>query len=565
MLFVLLSCALAIVDFHSHHPMVALWLYPPFLSPSAAIAAADANSCCCNLIVCLLSHNIFKRFALLYSSRLEYTSRQTFVSFVNMSRAKNTVGAKEIMAVLRETHKLLSPKSYMSTDMDIVVSEHAEFLVKLLELTPRPTAKLLESAAKLAFDRITDIECASFGRQLYAAVMYCRDKAKSTTSGKKLQPATFKVVQMVKKLKPDRSPDKEASGVLPDVTSDPQGRRCHSPPRKRDIGESSSALFGSRCMSPIESSRDKIFRSFGLDPDKAHKPTACEEISSSQENVLVPETVPVPPPDVPAKYAPSSSSKSVDQRPVTYLDSAKFRMVRAMPDGNVIYATMQPGPGFFVEAVFEGEAPIETEISNLMFQKHLEATAVPKVALPLSKQPKAKAKAKAEAKGKAIVKPKGKAKGKAKAKAKGKAKAKAKQKKQSEDEEDEAASDMEEVDDGDGASPAEEDPLLRAAAAAAAAVASQGPSKAKAKAKARASLMEGIIFDGSKMNIVKVKEKSYICGIILNTATKTLIAGMTKNQHRDHQTVMQNVMNTLEKKGTFTEAFAVNLRNEMCA
>ena len=320
-------------------------------------------------------------------------------------------------------------------------------------------------------------------------------------------------------------------------------------------------------MSPIESSRDKIFRSFGLDPDKARKPTACEEISSSQETVLMPQTVPLPPPDVPAKCEPSSSSKSVDQRPVTYLDSAKFRMVRAMPDGNVLYATMQPGPGFFMEAVFEGEAPIETEISNLLFQKHLEATAVPKVALPLSKQPKAKAKAKAEAKGKAIVKPKGKAKGKAKAKAKGKAKAKAQQKEQSEDEEDEAASDMEEVDDGDGdgASPAEEDPLLRAAAAAAAAVASQGPSKAKAKAKARASLMEGIIFDGSKMNIAKVKEKSYICGIILNTATKTLIAGMTKNQHRDHQTVMQNIMDMLEKKGTFTKAFAVNLRNEMRA
>lgn len=110
-------------------------------------------------------------------------------------RAKNTATAEEVAAVLRGSMPQgLEQAKYLQVDLDQVVEDYQEVMVLLLRITQRPVATVIQAAASLAFQAAPQ-EAAAFAQRLCAAFAHCQSKRKSCTSGKKLPPAVFRVVQ----------------------------------------------------------------------------------------------------------------------------------------------------------------------------------------------------------------------------------------------------------------------------------------------------------------------------------------------------------------------------------
>ena len=116
-----------------------------------------------------------------------------------MGRVANTADARAIGKICRaELVKGLETDKFMQVDMDKLCSHYADFLCAVLEATPRPTAKLLQDAAKEAFSSATKSEAQKFGQQLASAVQYCRGKIKGTRNGKRLSPGVLQIVDKMR-------------------------------------------------------------------------------------------------------------------------------------------------------------------------------------------------------------------------------------------------------------------------------------------------------------------------------------------------------------------------------
>ena len=104
-----------------------------------------------------------------------------------IDRAKNTATAADMARVLRGGVASLDDEKYLTIDLDKIVKIYEPVIMDLLRLTPRPTAGVLKLGSALAFsEKNTDAECHAFGEKLYNAIVMCRDKSKSMSTGKKL-------------------------------------------------------------------------------------------------------------------------------------------------------------------------------------------------------------------------------------------------------------------------------------------------------------------------------------------------------------------------------------------
>ena len=84
--------------------------------------------------------------------------------------------------------------TFSMAELDQVVANHEGFLDELLRHTRRPNPKLLESGMRAAFT-CPGPAAALFGKQLAAAVSYCRKKGESMHDGAKLPPAVRHICQ----------------------------------------------------------------------------------------------------------------------------------------------------------------------------------------------------------------------------------------------------------------------------------------------------------------------------------------------------------------------------------
>ena len=90
------------------------------------------------------------------------------------ARAKNLATAQDVAKVMRaELVKGLVHEKFMVIDEEKVCDHYAPFICSLLDLTPRPTAKLLEQGAALAF-QATQAVAKAFGKRIASCVAYCR-------------------------------------------------------------------------------------------------------------------------------------------------------------------------------------------------------------------------------------------------------------------------------------------------------------------------------------------------------------------------------------------------------
>ena len=88
-------------------------------------------------------------------------------------------------------------EDYSKTDLDEVVACFKDFLLDVAGRTPRMNEAPLRAGIMHAFERVTASEAELCANRLFKAFQYCQDKARSATSGKKLQPATFAVVKAI--------------------------------------------------------------------------------------------------------------------------------------------------------------------------------------------------------------------------------------------------------------------------------------------------------------------------------------------------------------------------------
>lgn len=258
------------------------------------------------------------------------------------SRARNTTTPEEVAAVLKGSLSSLDQKVYLQVDLDNVVEAYQDVLVLLLKLTPRLNVSVLSHAASSAFE-VTAQEANAWARSMVSAVSHCQSKRRSCSSGKKLPPAVFRIVQ-----------------ALQEVTS-PRGApvTCSS---KSSLSSNQSIdltkpVKQGRSRSPCK--RDAILALYGAGGKVENKPVlpvgedeVC--ILSSQETSCTPS------PTV-GKSGQQPASKCVQ-----YVDPLAKALVR-VADGKVIAtAKMLPGPDGFARGVFPGETEEHcTDMPNL--------------------------------------------------------------------------------------------------------------------------------------------------------------------------------------------------------
>ena len=113
-------------------------------------------------------------------------------------RAKNEAQPQDLVKLLRANFERLDSRTYLVSEIEDVAIAHADFLVDALKVTARPTALLLEKAALKAYDRLKPSDAAAWGRQVAAAVKFCRDKLKGLRSGVKLHAEVRRVCLALK-------------------------------------------------------------------------------------------------------------------------------------------------------------------------------------------------------------------------------------------------------------------------------------------------------------------------------------------------------------------------------
>lgn len=258
-------------------------------------------------------------------------------------RARNTASPEEIAAVLKGSLSSLDQKQYLQVDLDNVVEAYQDVIVLLLKLTQRMTVSVLASAASLSFE-VTAQEANAWARSICSAVSHCQSKRRSCSSGKKLPPAVFRVVQALQEVTSPRPPP---------LTS--RASRCSSS-SNQSIDLTKKEKQG-RSRSPVR--RDEILALYGAGGKVGAKPVLPlgeDEvfILSSQET------------DCPASASVGSTSQQLATRYVQYVDPLAKALVRVADGKLIATAKMSPGPDGFARGVFPGETEEHcTDMPNL--------------------------------------------------------------------------------------------------------------------------------------------------------------------------------------------------------
>lgn len=334
------------------------------------------------------------------------------------SRVRNEASVEDVKKLLRANVSKLTEADYMTTEVEDVVRNYSGFILDLLKATPRVNKNLLKAACGNVFSTSKDVsEC--FAGAIVRAITFCKDKVRSSTSGKKLHPAVFSIVKF---LKNDEEPiiRRGTSSQSISLSSSSKRKISSSPVRDSKCVSEVLALdtpsptrfkgsFLDRtkqmlALSPKSSSRASIFALYGQDVSKTATRSTAQ--SSTDVQLLDSESETDKLPEAKATF-------------VQFLDSANMALKRRMADDSEIVATMRPGGAGFMEGFFGEDGPHSTDIPNAIF-----AAAVAKGGIPVMSAAWRQDILDQVNANKQTPRGKGKATGKAKAKAKAKVRAK---------------------------------------------------------------------------------------------------------------------------------------------
>ena len=265
----------------------------------------------------------------------------------------------------------LQDGKYKEVDMDKLRGVYENFLHRLYRTTQRPILSVLLQGCKLAFrDAASDSDCAFFAGRMYDCSQYISVKAKSMSSGKKLDPAVFRLCKSHTLNADSQSPDKTEITTSASKSDSRSGRKgamsrdaasiALSPPRASSSkGDSSSNVV---------KDADDIWRVFGItktpkkrmlkefvdlsSPQMVDSPFVSKACSSSSHDV--------------ARPASAGTVSSASRVVAPYFDPMKKAMVRIHGSAGLEVAVMCHGPGGFAVAQFGSEPSFATEVPNVL-------------------------------------------------------------------------------------------------------------------------------------------------------------------------------------------------------
>ena len=293
-------------------------------------------------------------------------------------RVRNEAAPEEVAKVCRaELVNGLEKNKYMSTDSAIIAENYLAFILALLDLTLRPTAKLLAQAVKLAF-KPEQGEAENFGYAIHGCVKFARNKVKSLASGAKL-PSAIKAIAV--KLKAKRAAPSRLNQSL----------------RKRALQRHVSA---ETAASTVSSAPTVIKDFFGGQDEPAESSAACGSkdkpmphwmamLEKTPEGKKATPKLPVADSLVEIVSSQEVESQGVAEaqgpeaatarRKLVWFDASELVIKRlSASTGTEEKAAMAAGPRGFLMATFLGEEPMETECPNLLLEKKTTVASVKK-------------------------------------------------------------------------------------------------------------------------------------------------------------------------------------------
>ena len=112
-----------------------------------------------------------------------------------------------------ESHK------FLVADPDVLVENHEELCLELLQLERRMTISFLQSAIGKAFPRLTAGECTAWAQRLDAGLKHILLKKKQSTSAKKLNSSVWRIIQQLGPESPQAGVSSLSSSSRPSLAS----------------------------------------------------------------------------------------------------------------------------------------------------------------------------------------------------------------------------------------------------------------------------------------------------------------------------------------------------------
>ena len=229
-----------------------------------------------------------------------------------MSRVANSASVSDLIKILRANEVSIEDPLVREVNLDKVATGWIAFLLDLAAATPRPPTKLLEQAAFKVWPQSTPGLASFFARQVSAVFVHSRSKVTHSTSGAKLNPATF---ELGRRIQSHRSGSPRRSRSPPQRDVPPAAFRTPRPPR------------GARSSSPVSrpSSSQLDSQKTNLDSQKS------KGSSRATTSLLRPQTEA----EMRASYgfvSPVKAKKAQEfTSPISILDSQETRYMSPTP------------------------------------------------------------------------------------------------------------------------------------------------------------------------------------------------------------------------------------------
>ena len=264
-----------------------------------------------------------------------------------MQRSRNTATARDVVKVFKGNGLKSFPEAekYATPDCSVVCENFQELLVDLLRVIIRPAVPVLQQACVELFPEVTKDSCNLFCRGLCHAISFCRGK-RSATSGKKLEPAVYRVLQALRREEVSTSPAKMSTSPVPSPEN-----------RKREA-------------SPATSPRSKVRKLYSVDQGASPALPAVDHPESGSDEAE--EVLTVSSGGSGEKEAPPTGEAPPGQNPPQpreYFDASKKAMVRTYGCGKVEVAEMRSSSSGFMKAVWACGAVTETLVPVMLFKK----------------------------------------------------------------------------------------------------------------------------------------------------------------------------------------------------
>lgn len=173
-----------------------------------------------------------------------------------MSRVANVASVSDLIKIIRANEVSIEDPLVREINLDKVATGWKAFLLDLAAATPRPPTKLLEQAASKVWPQSTPGLASFFARQVSAVFVHSRGKVNHSTSGAKLNPATFELGRRIQghrsgSPRRSRSPHRDAPPAAFRTPRPSRGARSSSP-----LSRPSSSQFDSQ-KSNLDSQKSK--------------------------------------------------------------------------------------------------------------------------------------------------------------------------------------------------------------------------------------------------------------------------------------------------------------------